>query len=83
MTKTSIGLQELRKRIAQKAKAEPLHFVSWQVEQKVRRFASRQRPKSRGRHWAQWSHQTVYREWGLYSDYRTRWRQLNPAGNAT
>jgi RNA-directed DNA polymerase len=60
-----------------------LAFVSWQVDRKVRRFASRQRPKHSGvRWWTQWSHNTIYREWGLYSDYRVLWRQLGAQANA-
>jgi RNA-directed DNA polymerase len=54
-----------------------LKFVQWQVDKKVRKFASRQRPKhARGCTWTQWRHQTLYEEWGLYSDYRVLWRQL-------
>jgi RNA-directed DNA polymerase len=58
-----------------------LSFVRWQVETKVRKFASRQRPKGCGCSWSKWSHQTVYNEWGLYSDYRVLWRQLTPRGH--
>jgi RNA-directed DNA polymerase len=48
-----------------------LSFVKWQVEQKVRRFASRQRPKRRGgRTWTSWSTKEIYGEWRLFSDYR-------------
>ena len=48
-----------------------LGFVSWQVERKVRRFASRQRPKRRGgRGWTQWSAREIYETWGLFHDYR-------------
>jgi RNA-directed DNA polymerase len=48
-----------------------LTFVAWQVERKVRRFASRQRPKRRGgRGWTTWSAKEIYEEWGLFHDYR-------------
>ena len=54
--------------------SEDLGFVRWQVEVKVRRFASRQRPKRRGgRHWTTWSRQEIYGEWKLYNDYRASW----------
>jgi RNA-directed DNA polymerase len=52
-----------------------LSFVRWQVEKKVRLFASRQRPKGCGCSWSKWSLQTIYKEWGLYADYRVLWRQ--------
>ncbi len=53
-----------------------LTFVRWQVDQKVRRFASRQRPKRRGgRNWTTWSPKEIYGKWGLYSDYRVTWGQ--------
>jgi RNA-directed DNA polymerase len=47
-----------------------LSFVRWQVEKKVRLFASRQRPKRRGgRRWTTWTAEEIYEDWGLYSDY--------------
>ena len=47
-----------------------LDFVKWQVEVKVRRFASRQRPKRKGgRRWSTWSVKEIYGEWGLHSNY--------------
>lgn len=60
-----------------------LSFVRWQVEKKIRKFASRQRPKGCGCSWSKWSHQTIYNEWGLYSNYRVLWRQLKPSGHVT
>jgi RNA-directed DNA polymerase len=52
-----------------------LSFVSWQVETKVRRFASRQRPKRRGgRTWTTWSSKDIYETWGLFHDYGVAWR---------
>jgi len=54
--------------------SQDLKFVRWQVDTKVRRFASRQRPKRKGgRRWTTWSHQELYKEWGLFSDYRVSW----------
>lgn len=62
-----------------------LGFVAWQVDMKVRRFASRQRPKRRGgRAWTTWSTHDIYETWGLFRDYGVAWcseskrnRQLN------
>lgn len=49
-------------------------FVRWQVEVKVRRFASRQRPKRKGgRRWTTWSAKEIYGDWRLFSDYRVQW----------
>ena len=52
-----------------------LRFVKQQVDRKVRRFASRQRPKRKkgGRGWTTWSEQEIYGDWKLYSDYRVTW----------
>jgi RNA-directed DNA polymerase len=51
-----------------------LNHVAWQVEAKVRRFASRQRPKRRGgRSWTTWSLQDIYETWGLFHDYKVSW----------
>jgi RNA-directed DNA polymerase len=47
-----------------------LQFVRWQVEMKVRRFASRQRPKRRGgRSWSTWSATEIYGSWNLFDEY--------------
>ena len=49
-------------------------FIRWQVDMKVRRFASRQQPKRRGgRCWTTWSTEEIYGKWGLFSDYRVAW----------
>lgn len=49
-------------------------FVRWQIETKVRKFASRQRPKRRGaRRWTTWSSEEIYGKWGLFSNYRVLW----------
>jgi len=54
--------------------AKDLAFVKWQVERKVRRFASRQRPKRKGRRgWTTWRTKEIYGRWGLYADYRVSW----------
>lgn len=51
-----------------------LGFVAWQVDMKVRRFASRQRPKRRGgRAWTTWSYRDIYETWGLFHDYGVAW----------
>jgi RNA-directed DNA polymerase len=51
-----------------------LSYVAWQVDTKVRRFASRQRPKRRGgRSWTTWSTKDIYEKWGLYRDYGVAW----------
>jgi RNA-directed DNA polymerase len=48
-----------------------LGFVASEVGKKVRRFASRQRPKRRGgRAWTTWSAEEIYGAWGLFHDYR-------------
>lgn len=48
-----------------------LSFVSSQVDRKIRCFASRQQPKRRGgRTWTSWSRKEIYKDWGLFSDYR-------------
>ena len=52
-----------------------LSYVSWQVDMKVRRFATRQRPKRRGgRAWTTWSAKEIYESWGLFHDYGVAWR---------
>lgn len=54
--------------------SQDLKFVRWQVDTKVRRFASRQRPKRRGGcRWTTWSRQEIYNDWGLFQDYRVSW----------
>jgi RNA-directed DNA polymerase len=54
-----------------------LRYVAWQMDQKVRRFASRQRPKRRGgRLWTTWSAEEIYGSWGLFSNYRVSWCSL-------
>jgi RNA-directed DNA polymerase len=51
-----------------------LSFVKWQVDLKVRRFASRQRPKRKGgRPWTTWSIKELYEEWKLFDDYGVSW----------
>jgi RNA-directed DNA polymerase len=53
--------------------ARDLIMVRWHVEQKVRRFASRQRPKRRGgRTWSSWSENDLYGRWGLFNAYVVR-----------
>jgi RNA-directed DNA polymerase len=48
-----------------------LSFVRWQVDMKVRKFATRQRPKRKGgRAWTTWSSDDLYDRWGLFNDYR-------------
>lgn len=52
-----------------------LSYVAWQVDLKVRRFASRQRPKKRRgkRSWTTWSAKDIYETWGLFHDYGVAW----------
>jgi RNA-directed DNA polymerase len=53
---------------------DDLSYVAWQVDMKVRRFASRQRPKRRGgRSWTTWSTKEIYESWGLFHDYGVAW----------
>lgn len=48
-----------------------LGFVQWQVDTKVRKFATRQRPKRKGgRSWTTWSKDDLYERWKLFDDYR-------------
>jgi RNA-directed DNA polymerase len=50
-----------------------LNFVSWQVDMKVRMFASRQRPKRKGgRAWTSWSTEELYERWGLFNAYQVQ-----------
>lgn len=58
-----------------------LIFVRWQVARKVRRFASRQRPRRRkgGRSWTTWSANDLYETWGLFDDYHVKWSSV-PSG---
>ena len=58
-----------------------LRFVRRQVDRKVRRFASRQRPKRRkgGRRWSTWSKQEIYGDWKLHSNYQVTWCSV-PSG---
>ena len=58
--------------------ARDLSFVKWQVDRKVRRFASRQQSKKRkgGRGWTTWRSEEIYKEWGLYNDYRVSWSSV-------
>ncbi|MBC7531917.1 MAG: DNA polymerase [Oligoflexus sp.] len=56
-----------------------LNYVKWQMDMKIRRFASRQTPKSRGGNsWTKWSATEIYGTWGLYSDYRVSWCAARP-----
>lgn len=60
-----------------------LSFVHWQVEKKVRLFASRQRPKRRGgRRWTTWSTDEIFTKWGLYTGYHVSWCS-EPSGRAS
>jgi RNA-directed DNA polymerase len=58
MTKTSISLQELRRKIYKKAKTEK-HWRFWK--------------KLKGFGWKLWSREDIYKKWGLYNDYRIRY----------
>ncbi len=50
-----------------------LWIVQWQVELQIRRFATRQRNKNRGgRCWTTWTHQEIYGQWKLHSNYRVK-----------
>jgi RNA-directed DNA polymerase len=50
-----------------------LDTVRTGVERKVRRFAVK-KLKRKGFGWTRWSSVVVYRSWGLYDDYRVRYR---------
>lgn len=51
--------------------SQALQKVRWQVELKVRRFASKRQKRS-GFGWKRWSREVVYDHWGLFGDYRVR-----------
>ncbi len=60
MIKAPIGLQDLRRRIYAKAKAEP----SWRFWAKAR--------QRQGFGWKRWSSRWLYDELGLYNEYKVR-----------
>ena len=66
MIKPSIDLQELRRRIYRKAKAE-----------KTWRFCVKQKGR-RGCGWKRWSNEAIYKEWGLVNDYRVQYFYRSP-----
>lgn len=52
-----------------------LSFVQWQIDKKIRKFATRQNPKRKGGcSWTKWSRTTLYVDWGLYNQYQVMWR---------
>jgi RNA-directed DNA polymerase len=53
--------------------------VKYHVERKVRRFAAK-KAKRRGFGWKRWSREVVYGAWGLFDDYRIRYRAIPKAG---
>ena len=54
-----------------------LQFVSWQIDRKIRWFASRQRPRRKGgRGWTTWSADEIYGKWKLFYDYRLHPRSV-------
>ena len=67
MTKASIDLQDLRRRIYDKAKAE----TSWRfwVEKKIRRHMVRARTRQ-GFGWTRWSKGWLYQTLRLFNGYR-------------
>lgn len=59
---------------------QDLRFVHWQVDKKVRMFATRQRPKRKGgRPWTTWSQEELYERWGLFNDYGVLWQRVRGA----
>jgi RNA-directed DNA polymerase len=46
--------------------------VKYSIERKLRRFVMR-RKKLKGFGWKLWSREEIYRNWGLYNDYRIRY----------
>ena len=59
-------------------------FVRKEVDAKVRRFASRQRPKRRGgRCWTTWTTAELYGKWKLFADYRALWSESMQQGHIT
>ena len=58
-----------------------LYVVRQAVERKVRRFAVK-KLKRKGFGWSRWSSETVYGTWGLFDDYRVRYRRRAKAAPA-
>ena len=87
MIKASSSLQDLRRRIYAKAKAEPswrfwslsrcFGYIRDWVEKKLWRHLLRSR-KRRGFGWKRWSRQWLYENLGLFKGYRIRRSQLRP-----
>jgi hypothetical protein len=67
MIKASIRLQELRRKIYIKAKADK-QWRFWGLYCHIMR-----RQKRRGFGWKRWSREELYQRWGLYRDYRIRY----------
>ena len=50
-------------------------FIRQWIEQKVRRFQAKKQLR-KGYRWKEWSKDVVYREWGLYDDYKIRYHGM-------
>lgn len=55
-------------------------FIRQWIEQKVRRFQARKQLR-KGYRWKEWSKEVIYKQWGLYDDYKVRYHGLkaNPS----
>ena len=79
MIKASISLQDLRRRIYNKAKSEPewrfwglyVHVYRYWVMKSVRRHLQRARGRS-GFGWKRWSSAYIYGQLGLYYGYKLK-----------
>ncbi len=77
MIKAPIRLQDLRRSLYVKAKAEPL-WRFW-VDKKIRRHLMRARER-KGFGWRRWSSDWFYNRLGLFNDYRlVRWPVVKAA----
>jgi hypothetical protein len=93
MIKPSVNLQELRRRIYRKAKAEKtkrfwglyVHVCKLEtlgaayqaIMRKIRRFAMKQKGRP-GCGWKRWSNEAIYKDWGLVNDYRVQYFYRSP-----
>lgn len=75
MIKTSITLQELRRKIYVKAKADKSHRF-W-LTKKIRRHLMRAKGKQ-GFGWKQWSTKGLYAKYNIYSNFKVSPRKFVP-----
>jgi RNA-directed DNA polymerase len=52
-------------------------WIRFEMMRKIRRFAMKQKGR-RGCGWKRWSNETIYKEWGLFNDYRVQYFYGSP-----